>query len=142
MTNNKAFTLIELMITVAIVGVLAAIALPAYQNYTIKAQVSEGLLLAEGLKVEAALYYSQTGDFEGWDPFNTLPYSKLSGRYASLATVNTGGNIVVRYGNEANKRIQGYALSIMPVDTGANLNWRCMAPGWPKEIIPNGCVRT
>lgn len=140
--SKQGFTLIELMITVAIVGVLAAVALPAYQDYTIKAQVSEGLLLAEGLKIEAATHWAESGSFVGWDPFSTFSYSKLSGRYASLATVNYGGNIVIRYGNQANEKISGYALSIMPDASGNNLKWTCTAPGWKKEYTPAMCTPT
>jgi type IV pilus assembly protein PilA len=60
---QKGFTLIELMIVVAIIGILAAIAIPAYQNYTIRAQVTEGLSLADGWKTGIAEFYAQNGVF-------------------------------------------------------------------------------
>ncbi len=60
---QKGFTLIELMIVVAIIGILAAIAIPAYQDYTIRAQVTEGLNLIDGTKVAVADYYTQNGAF-------------------------------------------------------------------------------
>ena len=62
-TLQKGFTLIELMIVVAIIGILAAIAIPAYQDYTIRAQVSEGLTLASDIKAGVAEYMAQTGDW-------------------------------------------------------------------------------
>lgn len=141
---KDGFTLIELMITVGIIGVLAVIALPAYQDYVIKAQISEGLLLAEGIKVDVAAFYAETGDLTLWDPRGSqaFAYSALQGKYVSSATVNFGGNIVVRYGNEVNQKIDGYALSIMPVTEGNNLQWHCMAPGWPLKYVPKGCVKT
>src|SRR5499433_3353660 len=60
---QKGFTLIELMIVVAIIGILAAIAIPAYQDYTIRAQVTEGLNLSDAVKVAVADYYTQNGVF-------------------------------------------------------------------------------
>jgi len=62
-TLQKGFTLIELMIVIAIIGILAAIAIPAYQNYTIRAQVTEGLSLAAGWKTAISEYYAQQGAF-------------------------------------------------------------------------------
>ena len=62
---QKGFTLIELMIVIAIIGILAAIAIPAYQDYTIRAQVSEGLSLADGAKTAVAEFYNNTGRFAG-----------------------------------------------------------------------------
>ncbi len=60
---QKGFTLIELMIVIAIIGILAAIAIPAYQNYTIRSQVTEGLSLADGWKTSISEYYAQNGKF-------------------------------------------------------------------------------
>ena len=60
---QKGFTLIELMIVIAIIGILAAIAIPAYQNYTIRSQVTEGLSLADGWKTSISEYYAQNGSF-------------------------------------------------------------------------------
>ncbi|EMT1018975.1 pilin [Neisseria gonorrhoeae] len=60
-TLQKGFTLIELMIVIAIVGILAAVALPAYQDYTARAQVSEAILLAEGQKSAVTEYYLNNG---------------------------------------------------------------------------------
>ena len=67
-TMQKGFTLIELMIVVAIIGILAAIALPAYQDYTKRTHVSEGLTLAGGAKASVTEYYSSQGKFTDWYP--------------------------------------------------------------------------
>src|SRR5208283_1698155 len=96
---QKGFTLIELMIVIAIIGILAAIAIPAYQNYTIRAQVTEGLTLADGWKTAIAEYYANTGS---WPTVTNLTGTVNSiGKYESSVTVVTGGAIQITYGGTA-----------------------------------------
>src|ERR1039457_3721873 len=81
---QKGFTLIELMIVIAIIGILAAIAIPAYQNYVIRAQVTEGLTLADGWKTAIAEYYAYTGN---WPVQANLTGTNVSvGKYESGVT--------------------------------------------------------
>ena len=100
MKKQQGFTLIELMIVVAIIGILAAIAIPAYQDYTIRAQVSEGLNLAGGAKAAVSEYTMDPVTFPGDNSerlvFQSLRQSTVSTRLS--VTVGTGGVITVDYG--------------------------------------------
>jgi type IV pilus assembly protein PilA len=124
---QKGFTLIELMIVVAIIGILAAIAIPAYQDYTIRAQVTEGLNLAGAAKAAIAESYSNTGispqtrTLSGMSALGT----DTNGKYVTSVDVVTG-TIVVTYGNQANAAIGALTLGITPYETAdKSVAWRC-----------------
>jgi type IV pilus assembly protein PilA len=121
---QKGFTLIELMIVIAIIGILAAIAIPAYQNYTIRAQVTEGLTLADGWKTAISEYYANTGC---WPAIANLTGTCNSvGKYEQAVTVTTGGVIQIQYGNQANAKINGCNLALVPWTNANNdVIWQC-----------------
>ena len=125
---QKGFTLIELMIVVAIIGILAAIGLPAYQDYTIKAQVAEGPQLSEGVKTAIAEFYASNGT---WPVDETTAPGSLGfatppmGTYVGSITVGNGG-ITVTYGNKAHTNILGQSLGMSPiVSANGDLSWVC-----------------
>jgi type IV pilus assembly protein PilA len=124
---QKGFTLIELMIVVAIIGILAAIAIPAYQDYTIRAQVSEGMNLAAAAKAAVAESFLNRGEAPldreeaGMSPTET----DTSGKYVTEVLVEDGA-IVIMYGNEANAVIDGATLGLTPYETpDLSVAWKC-----------------
>jgi type IV pilus assembly protein PilA len=124
---QKGFTLIELMIVVAIIGILAAIAIPAYQNYTIRAQVTEGLTLADGWKTAIAEYYANTGNMPA-GVANLAGTTTSIGKYEAGITVN-GGSIVIAYGGAANAKLTNTASNTLYIIPYTNANndilWQC-----------------
>jgi len=123
--TQKGFTLIELMIVVAIIGILAAIAIPAYQTYTIRAQVSEGASLASGLETAFAENYANTGTAATTNALvgvNAL----ISGTYVSSVALSAGGQITVIYGPGANQKIQGGQITYTAYQSAnGDIAWVC-----------------
>jgi type IV pilus assembly protein PilA len=136
--SSGGFTLIELMMVVAIIGILSAIAIPAYQNYTIRSQVTEGLTLADGWKVAISEYYANNG---GWPSQTDLTGTTQSvGKYEQNITVNTGV-VVITYGNQVNQAINNGVLTLVPyTNDNDEILWQCGLAAPPSGTIANGAT--
>lgn len=142
MTRRKpvsGFTLIELMIVVAIIGILAAIAIPAYQDYTIRAQVAEGLSLATGSKAALWDYISNHGSMPTDNASAGLasPQS-ISGTYVTSVDV-AGGNVTITFGNKANARINGSTLLMSAATQAGSITWQCTGGDLSSKYRPTTC---
>jgi len=137
--GQQGFTLIELMIVVAIIGILAAVAIPAYQDYTIRAQVSEGMSLAGGAKTAVAEFYTQRGTMPADNGAAGLANATdIVGTYVSAVTISNGV-IEVSYGNDANTIIAAETLVVSPVTSAGSVAWNCKPGTLATKYLPSDC---
>ena len=139
---QKGFTLIELMIVIAIIGILAAIAIPAYQNYVIRAQATEGSSIIGSLETAFEECYANSGTAAscGSNPAVGIPASKtIAGTYVKSAVLGTGGEIVVTYNANANANIAGKTVNWFPYkSTDGNITWVCNNGAATKKAVATG----
>lgn len=139
MDRQRGFTLIELMIVVAIIAILAAIALPAYQTYVARAQATEGFSLASDARTAIVIYYANTSDFPAGNSAAglTTPGS-ITGDYVESVTVGpSDGQIDVLFGKRASSRIAGDTLTMRMVPQGGSFHWTC--DGLEPQYLPSVC---
>ena len=140
-TMQKGFTLIELMIVVAIIAILAAIAIPAYQDYVVRSQVSEGSSLVEGSKTAVAEFFSNTGRLPGNNASaGVASAASITGSYVTSVTV-LNGVIKATFGGKANTKITGDILAFSPITGAGSTKWNCNnAPtNVPSKYLPSIC---
>lgn len=140
--KEQGFTLIELMIVVAIIAILAAIAVPAYQDYTIKAQVLEGVTLASGPKTAMTEFYASQGTWPADnDDAGLSHHGEIAGTYVqSVDLAANPGKITVTFGRKAHDKISGQTLLFVPDPKDGSLAWTCQ-PGTlkTKKYLPGEC---
>lgn len=136
--KQGGFTLIELMVVVAIIAVLSAIAMPAYQDYMVRAQVAEGVSLSSGGRLAVAAYYGDTGRFpqNNLEAGMAMPQS-INGRFVESVELDDAGGITVAFGSRANTKLQGQHLEFVVTDNGGSLSWAC--GGLDYKYMPSVC---
>ncbi len=134
------FTLIELMIVVAIIGILAAIAVPMYLDYTVRSQIAEGLNVAGGAKVAVTEYYQDRGVFPTDNAEAGLSAAaNISGKYVNSVTVG-GAVITIQYGVDANVQIIGKTVRLTALDNLGSVSWTCASGGVIQDKhLPSAC---
>ncbi|SVA97420.1 uncharacterized protein METZ01_LOCUS150274 [marine metagenome] len=133
----QGFTLIELMIAVAIIGILVAIGIPQYQNYVARAQVSEALSLASGAKTAVAEYLNTTGALPATNSDAGLT-DDMTGKYVASVEIENGV-ITAVFSLNASSKLQGASVKLTPVDHEGSVEWSCSGTDI-NEYLPSACA--
>lgn len=137
--KQQGFTLIELMIVIAILGILAAIAIPAYQDYITRARVAEGIQMAASAKTSVAEFWSSQNAFPTTNAQAGLP-ANIQGTFVQGITVGAGGLITITY-NAASGAGAGTTIELQPAIGNGSITWTCGQGGTsvPQNFRPANC---
>jgi type IV pilus assembly protein PilA len=134
---QKGFTLIELMIVIAILGILMAIAIPAYQDYTVRAKVSEGISLAGAAKTAVAETYMSNNAYPETNSAAGLPASDtIKGNNVSGVLVGTAGAITITYTGLPSGNT---TLILKPIVNAGSVSWTCNTGNIEDKYLPSNC---
>ena len=144
MKTQKGFTLIELMIVVAIIAILAAIAISQYQDYVIRSQVSEGSSLADGVKTALGEFVNNRGYFPAGNQSAGLALAtSIKGEYVGSVDVGATTGIIIAYynGTKANASIKTGPMSLQfsAVRNSGSLEWHCISGTLKQKWCPSSC---
>jgi type IV pilus assembly protein PilA len=137
---QQGFTLIELMIVVAIIGILAAIALPAYQDYTKRSHVTEGLTLAGGAKASVTEFYSSNGHFPANNASAGIALAaSITGNAVSSVGISASTGVITIHYND--KVENGKTITLSPTTTAGGVQWSCKGGDVQSKFRPSNCRR-
>jgi type IV pilus assembly protein PilA len=137
--KQEAFTLVEIMIVIAIIGILSMIAIPAYKDFTVRSKISEGLSLAAGAKTSVIEYYQTQGNWPISNANAGLPSADhIKGEFVKSVAIE-GNKVVVTFGSGAGEGLSQRNLIMTAVDNSGSISWTCHADKIENRFLPPNC---
>ena len=138
-SNQQAFTLVEIMIVIAIIGILSMIAIPAYNDFAVRTKVAEGLSLASGAKTSIMEYYLTQGHWPTNNGQAGLPDpDTIHGKFVKQVNIENN-HVVITFGSEAGQDLNNKDLIMSANDNGGAIQWDCKANDIENKYLPPNC---